>query len=432
MKILHYTLGFPPKRSGGLVRYAQDVIEEEANEGHDVSVLYPGKVTVFNKEMRIQTKDATHKINMYELINSLPLAIFGGIKDPKDFMDSSSSQIFEDFFKSIKPDVIHVHTLMGMPKEFFETANKMKITIVYTTHDYYGLAPNPTFFTNGRSYDRDNSNYFWNEASKDALSTNKLRIFQLPIYPIIRTIFKKLKFTRKMTTNKDNKVKNDGLDYEAKVESKKYDAIRKYYKAIFLLIDKFHFNSSIAKEVYEFNLPEIKEKSSEIISITNSNIIVHNKINNTRNRKIKIAYIGPNKEFKGIDFFLKLSQSMDKKKYEFHTYGYVPRNYIKDVVQHGRYAGSELANIYKNIDVLVVPSKWKETFGFIVLEAMANQTKVYVSDNVGAKDLLSDDAIFRSMESLKNSIENTKDFDEKYCVKTIDEHIKELLQFYKK
>lgn len=81
---------------------------------------------------------------------------------------------------------------------------------------------------------------------------------------------------------------------------------------------------------------------------------------------------------------------------------------------------------------MVVPSKWKETFGFIVLEAMANQTKVYVSDNVGAKDLLSDDAIFRSMESLKNSIENTKDFDEKYCVKTIDEHIKELLQFYKK
>lgn len=31
MKILHYTLGFPPLRSGGLVAYANDIMQEQIN-----------------------------------------------------------------------------------------------------------------------------------------------------------------------------------------------------------------------------------------------------------------------------------------------------------------------------------------------------------------------------------------------------------------
>lgn len=37
MKILHYTLGFSPYRSGGLVKYAQDLMLEEINLGHHIS-----------------------------------------------------------------------------------------------------------------------------------------------------------------------------------------------------------------------------------------------------------------------------------------------------------------------------------------------------------------------------------------------------------
>lgn len=40
------------------------------------------------------------------------------------------------------------------------------------------------------------------------------------------------------------------------------------------------------------------------------------------------------------------------------------------------------------MDVLVVPSIWKETFGFVVLEALSYGVPVIVSDNVGAKDVV--------------------------------------------
>lgn len=36
MHILHYTLGFQPYRSGGLVRYAADLMQMQASMGHKI------------------------------------------------------------------------------------------------------------------------------------------------------------------------------------------------------------------------------------------------------------------------------------------------------------------------------------------------------------------------------------------------------------
>lgn len=36
MKIIHYFLGFPPYRSGGLTKYAFDLMKAQVNDGHEV------------------------------------------------------------------------------------------------------------------------------------------------------------------------------------------------------------------------------------------------------------------------------------------------------------------------------------------------------------------------------------------------------------
>ena len=40
MKILHYSLGLPPFRSGGLTKYSMDLINQQAKLGADISLLY--------------------------------------------------------------------------------------------------------------------------------------------------------------------------------------------------------------------------------------------------------------------------------------------------------------------------------------------------------------------------------------------------------
>lgn len=186
MNILHYTLGFSPIRTGGLVGYSTDLMCEQKRMGYDVFALYPGSINYIHKKAYIKRKKRKLDFEVFELINSLPLAIFGGIRKPKDFMVSASEKMYENFLRSILPDAIHVHTLMGIHIEFFQAAKKLNIPIFYTTHDYFGLAPDPTFFYEGKSYDQTNSVEYWMMASQTGLSTKKLRLFQSRLYPLVR------------------------------------------------------------------------------------------------------------------------------------------------------------------------------------------------------------------------------------------------------
>ncbi|RRS10804.1 glycosyltransferase, partial [Escherichia coli] len=130
-----------PNRSGGLVKYAIDLMNEEADLNHEIFSLYPGRYNPIKKTKIKYEKTLSNGIKVFELFNSLPLPLFGGIKKPKDFYRTVSIDIYIDFFKSIDVDIIHVHTLMGLHREFFESANVLGIPIVFTSHDYFGLAP---------------------------------------------------------------------------------------------------------------------------------------------------------------------------------------------------------------------------------------------------------------------------------------------------
>ena len=44
MKIIHYIFGIPPLRGGGTIKYALDLAKEQSRQGHEVFLLYPGKI----------------------------------------------------------------------------------------------------------------------------------------------------------------------------------------------------------------------------------------------------------------------------------------------------------------------------------------------------------------------------------------------------
>jgi len=54
----------------------------------------------------------------------------------------------------------------------------------------------------------------------------------------------------------------------------------------------------------------------------------------------------------------------------------------------GTYDYGELEDIFKNTDVLIVPSIWYETFGYIALEAFSYGVPVILTDLVGFKDMI--------------------------------------------
>lgn len=413
MRILHYTLGFPPYRSGGLVKYVMDLMGIQSDQGYQVFSLYPGSINFFRKKTYIEKK----KDGYYEIVNSLPLAIFGGIRNPEDFMTAVSVDVYIDFLDKLSLDLIHVHTLMGIHKEFFQAAKLLNIPVVFTSHDYYGLSPVPSFFANGISYDEENSTEAWRLMSLNALSTNKLRVFQFRFFPFLKKI-NHLKQIKKRIISKKNIEVNKNVNYIN---------IKNYYQSIFQMVDLFFFNSTIAKDVYLKNLGE--NINYKVIPITTKDIYYHS-LKKNLSEKIRIAYIGPNDEFKGFYDFIELSRKMNHKKYSFITYGYEPNEPVENVNQRGKYSYNELDNVYKEIDVLVVPSKWKETFGLIVLEALSRDVKVIVSNLVGAKDLLNKKNIYEDILEIPNIVKNYS-YDNNELILLID-HQKILNDYYSK
>ena len=86
--------------------------------------------------------------------------------------------------------------------------------------------------------------------------------------------------------------------------------------------------------------------------------------------------------------------------------------------------------IYSDIDILIVPSKWKETFGLITIEALSYGVKVFVSENVGSKDLLSKSYVFRDKQDLLYKIQSTEY--EEQIINTMEEHMIEVKRFYER
>lgn len=141
MRIIHYTLGLYPKRTGGLNHYATDLMKEQTKE-HDVVVLIPGGWMPLNKKVTIKAKGTKDNIRCFRLCNTLPLPLLYGIKNPLAFIEKPINyKSFEWFYNKTRPEVFHLHTLMGMPEEALSFFKGKGVKIVYTSHDYFGICP---------------------------------------------------------------------------------------------------------------------------------------------------------------------------------------------------------------------------------------------------------------------------------------------------
>jgi glycosyltransferase involved in cell wall biosynthesis len=391
MKIMHYTLGLPPMRSGGLTKYAQDLMIEQSKQNKIIH-LYPGKVDFVNKKTRVMKEKAdilNTGITHYEVINSLPLPLFRGIKQPEDFMTEVPLDIYRNFLSKVKPNIIHIHTLMGLHKEFIIAGKSLGIKLIYTTHDYFGICPTINLY---KDRENINCNTFKNgqgcqECCFNAMGTQSLLLSQTPFYPFIKNLknFLPLKTTERVL----KKVPKKDIRQLEEKKAIKYVFLREYYFEMLRKIDLFHFNSTLAEDVYKMYLPEIKGK---VISITHSGIKKVNVKKKVEATKFRLGYLGPMKEYKGFSFLLEAFHELPKDKFELHLYGDNSKVNLEDnIFLHGRYSSNDLENIFSSLDLVVVPSTWRETFGFVTLEALSFGTPLMVSATVGSKDLVQED-----------------------------------------
>lgn len=410
MKILEYTLGLPPYRRGGLPEYSKDLSNELAKT-NQVILMYPGSISILQKnKLKFKRKKSKYKFEIVEMQNPLPVSLGLGINLPQHFMKEYDVSSIISFLKKEKFDVIHLHTLMGLPKEFVEVAQRMKIKIIYTTHDFYGLCPK-VLAPNAISLLESTA------CSPDCMicpqgpSTYKLWIMQTHLYKNIKDtlIMRKLRQVGKKSIRPDSPDKSI-IKLSRQIALQKLSLLN-YYNEIFEKIDLFHFNSTVSQEYVKKFIPRVKGK---VLNITLNSIKDERKPLNfpsscKNNKSLILGYVGPYDKKKGFFEFIKVAKQLRKSNTNYKIVfcgDNVDNEFFNNnwVVNYGVLQKNKMKEFYSKVDLMVMPSLWHETFGFVALEAASKGIPCLVSKNVGSKDLLPASFAFKDDKELLDKL----------------------------
>lgn len=399
MRILHYSLGFPPYRTGGLTKFCIDLIKQQIWDKNEVALMWPGKMQFLCNKTKIKDCgkikiEDTH-IQSYEIINPLPVSYDEGIKDIEKFIAKGNPDAFIELLEHFKPDVVHIHTLMGLHKCFLDEVKKKNIRLVFTSHDYFPICPKVTLFRNGNICSSSSECRECGTCNTTALSINKIRILQSSIYKKLKDSKLVKKIRKKHRDNYLGTTYNENSEVQVG-NITDYKKLREYYGSMLKMIDIIHFNSKLTRNVYECVFGELP---GIVIPISHYNISNCKRYKKFDNEIIRIRYLGPYGDAKGFFFLEKVLDALWNVRNDFvldvHFKVAEVKPYMKE---HRKYSYSDLENIFDETDILVAPSIWYETFGFTVLEALSYGVPVIISDTVGAKDILAKGAgcVFKS------------------------------------
>ncbi len=273
MRILHYALGFPPWRTGGLTKYCVDLMLTQKEQGYEVALLWPGRIGLIDKRVRIRKRENWKEIGSYELVNPLPIALDEGILNCSAYTAAVDLKVYARFLEDFRPDTIHIHTWMGLHREFLEVTEEMGIRTVFTSHDYYGLCPKVTLFHGGMTCDEDHNCADCVRCNQTALSLKKITLMQSPLYRRLKNTHLLIKIRQKHR----KEFFEESSDRGCRVtdgNAAEYRKLREYYISMLEKISFIHFNSTVAEQIYRRYMTP---KDSAVISITHRDIKDHRK-----------------------------------------------------------------------------------------------------------------------------------------------------------
>lgn len=411
MNILHYTIGLPPIRHGGSVQVAHDLIKEQIRSGHNVLALTCGETLLRGKISRIRKiKNSDIGFPVFQLTNPLTPTLIYGCSDPlSQFREIKiNRKNIEDFIENYEIQILHIHTMMGLHKDIVRIFKEKNVRIIYTTHDFHGICPHYNLIKyNGELCGGDGGRKECYKCNAHEPSDYFLRLVNSRVFHSIKKVGV-LSLLKPLNKN----IRSTQLTYSQNIDEEKdkaFNELLNYYNEYFRYIDYFHFNSTQTRLKFEEFLGPLKGKvipvvTSEVRDFRRSLIIKD---------MISFGFIGNLMDYKGFPMLREVVSELSREgfgNFKIKVYGSGMEGICEDcpaIEFCPSYSRDEISTILYQLNGVIVPSKWFETFSLVTLEALAHGRPVIVSDHVGAKDIVANftpEFIFSSKEELKNII----------------------------
>lgn len=408
MRILHYFLGPRPLHDGGLLKYVHNLAVEQRNRGQGVFLLMPGYHGLPGSKARIAFFDHFDGLPVHHIVNPNPVSIALGTRDPSAFMCEFSKKLFVDYLSLTRPDIIHVHSLIGLPKELLIAAKVMNVPMVFTAHDYFGICPKVNLWRYDNKICNDPLDFqACHVCNEDAPRVSYLKLRRNWLYfkyrlrrepRLLKTLTRVLKLARQCLGRKvygpNGKEVTERFTYD---HSSRFAVLSDYYFAILKMFDTIICGSTVSLETYESYFATRNEKANfTVIPLTHLEIWDNRTSINYQavfEGRVHFAFMGYLNRIKG---FFRLTETLESLRrvhdnWQLHIYGdcsginasvYDRKHYFF----HGKYSYQDLDKIFTNASALIVPSEWRETYSFVALEAFSYGIPVLLSSTVGFKD----------------------------------------------
>lgn len=333
MKILLINAFYYPNLIGGTEHVTKKISKEFVKSGNEVAIFTCDSKEKFIEEkidgVTVYRSTGRNVGNIFEKKFCIKKYMY----KLKELRNYSVIQDLEYVLDNFMPDVVHTNNMFCMSPYVWKYIHKRRIRLIHTVHDYWLMCPKATL----RNRKENNCN-----------SPSTFCIFY-----------------------------------------------RAYMKKCSEYIDVAIFPSVYILNIYKnegyFNKAELIHISNGIeYDENNVENIINEKIKKT-NKVIQFMYIGNLLKSKGIENMIAAFKTIKEKniKLEICGDGELSR-YVEDqcktdnrIIYRGRVDGDDKQNVFKQSDVLIVPSIWKEPFGMVSLEAYT-YGMVVIGSNIGA------------------------------------------------
>ncbi len=422
MRILHWLLGF--ERAGGLNRYASDLARSQAQCGNAVFALWPEGSLLRKKQAAIRRLAPRNGVACFALTGGRPVPLLEGVRDPEELLrprNILSDESIRALLDETAPDVVHVHSWMGFPDELLPELRRRRIALVFTTHDYFALCPRVNFIDDsGRLCDAPDDETC-SRCNRNAPSSSFLALRNAPLLlrckPWLQPLLALRKRKRRAEKSTPEAPPHESEHRKAADAPKRYLALAERQKELLLACDRIHFNSDATRGVYERFLPGLQGST---IPITHAGISDRRRARTANPECVRLCFIGAATPYKGLPLLEETLRDLwtrGARNWSLDVWG-TPDKDAPDATdstaapairRRGSFRPEDEERVFQSADLLIVPSIWNETFGFVVLEALSFGLPVLCSDTVGAKILLDPEWIFHGEQGLRAALKNLLD-----------------------
>jgi len=312
------------------------------------------------------------------------------------YKNNAIAEKFGEVLDQIKPDIVHIQHLLYLSTKIIEEAQKRKVPVVFSLHDYWLICPQGQLLRHNRiACDGNNNSECINcilhqlSIKKSVFSTyyfleRYVSEFLLQLFKNIYLSYCKLSF---LTKNKALSLIEERIDYMENTCSK---------------IDLFVSPSKFLKRRFiEFGIPEDKIVfSPHGFDLDNFKIL-----KKIPSNKLRFGFIGNLLPAKGVHILIESLNKIKNNNVELKIYGQAMSykgmlgnylHHIKKITKNknirfmGGFDNRNITKVFQEIDVLVVPSIWYENSPLVVQESFATKTPVIASRIGGIPELVDD------------------------------------------